>query len=83
LANFESDLSVTKYTLLILKNWILIILTLGLYRPFAVISAMRARLQAISLHNTRFLDHVIAKQFESSSAIGEEALDAFDLEFSI
>jgi uncharacterized membrane protein YjgN (DUF898 family) len=83
LAEFKSDLSVTKYSLLIVKNWVLIIITLGLYRPFAVVSAMRMRLEAISLHNSRFLDHVIAKQFESSSAIGEEALDAFDLEFSI
>jgi uncharacterized membrane protein YjgN (DUF898 family) len=83
LAEFKSDLSVTKYSLLIVKNWILIIITLGLYRPFAVVSAMRMRLEAISLHNSRFLDHVIAKQFEASSAIGEEALDAFDLEFSI
>jgi uncharacterized membrane protein YjgN (DUF898 family) len=83
LAWFQSDLSLTKYGWLVVKNWALIIVTLGLYRPFAVISAMKARLQAVQLHNTRFIDFVVAQESASSSAIGDEAMDAFDLEFSI
>jgi uncharacterized membrane protein YjgN (DUF898 family) len=83
LAWFQSDLSLRKYGWLQVKNWLLIIVTLGLYRPFAVISAMKARLQAIQLHNTRFIDFVVAQESASSSAIGDEAMDAFDLEFSI
>ena len=34
---------------LTLKNWLLIVATLGLYRPFAVIASTRLRLQAVRI----------------------------------
>ncbi len=83
LAWFNSDLSISSYGLLQFKNWALIIVTLGLYRPYAVVNSIKARLQAISLSNTRFIDYVIGAESESTSAIGDEALGAFDLDFSI
>ena len=39
-------------TVLTLTNWVLIVLTLGLYRPFAVMATMRLRLQAVRIHTT-------------------------------
>ncbi len=83
LAWFNSDLGITSYGLLQFKNWALTILTLGLYRPYAVVNSARAKLQAISLSSTRFIDFVISAESENASALGEEALDAFDLDFSI
>jgi uncharacterized membrane protein YjgN (DUF898 family) len=44
---FRSEL--TGLTRLNLKNWVLIVLTLGLYRPFAVMAVMRLRLQAVRI----------------------------------
>jgi uncharacterized membrane protein YjgN (DUF898 family) len=83
LAWFTSDLSPSAYGWLQFKNWALTIITLGLYRPFAVVNSTKARLQAISLSSTKFIDFVISAESADASAIGEEALDAFDLDFSI
>jgi uncharacterized membrane protein YjgN (DUF898 family) len=83
LAWFNSDLSITSYGLLQFKNWALTFVTLGLYRPYAVVNSTKARLQAVSLSSSRFIDYVIGAENENPSAIGEEALDAFDLDFSI
>jgi uncharacterized membrane protein YjgN (DUF898 family) len=83
LAWFTSDLSASSYGLLQFKNWALTILTLGLYRPYAVVNSTKAKLEAIALSSTKFIDFVIAAESSTSSAIGEEALDAFDLDFSI
>ncbi len=83
LAWFNSNLSITSYGVLQFKNWALTIVTLGLYRPYAVVNSAKAKLQAISLSNARFIDYVIGAADENPSAIGEEALGAFDLDFSI
>lgn len=83
LAWFESALSLKKYGLLQLKNWILTIFTLGLYRPFAVVNSAKARLEALTLSNSRFIDFIVGAQAEKSSAIGQEALEAFDIDFSL
>jgi uncharacterized membrane protein YjgN (DUF898 family) len=83
LAWFTSDLSVTSYGLLQLKNWTLTLFSLGLYRPFAVVNSAKARLEAISLSGTQFIDELISTQSEGTSAFGEEAMNAIDLDFSI
>jgi uncharacterized membrane protein YjgN (DUF898 family) len=46
---FRSFLDVPAYASLQLRNWALVALTLGLYRPFALISAQRMRLEAIRI----------------------------------
>jgi len=46
---FRSFLDAPGYAALQLKNWSLVALTLGLYRPFALISAQRMRLEAIRI----------------------------------
>jgi uncharacterized membrane protein YjgN (DUF898 family) len=40
------------YMTLSLKNWVLIVLTVGFYRPFAVMAATRLRLQALRISTT-------------------------------
>jgi uncharacterized membrane protein YjgN (DUF898 family) len=44
---FRSELS--GLTRLNVANWVLIVLTLGLYRPFAVMAVMRLRLEAVRI----------------------------------
>jgi uncharacterized membrane protein YjgN (DUF898 family) len=46
---FDSRLGTGRMTRLQLKNLLLIALTLGLYRPFAVVNTMRLRLDSISV----------------------------------
>jgi uncharacterized membrane protein YjgN (DUF898 family) len=83
IALFNSQLSISSYAWLQIRNWIFIVLTLGLYRPFALVKSTKARLEAISINNTRFIDFVINAESQSPSAIGDEALDAFDIDFAI
>jgi uncharacterized membrane protein YjgN (DUF898 family) len=83
LAWFTSTLSARSYAWLQIKNWILIGLTLGLYRPFAVVRSTKARLAALSLSSDRFIDFVTGEAQQNASAIGDEALDAFGLDFSL
>jgi uncharacterized membrane protein YjgN (DUF898 family) len=83
MALFNSKLSISSYAWLQIRNWIFIVLTLGLYRPFALIKSTKARLEAISINNSRFIDFVISAESKAPSAIGDEALDAFDIDFAI
>lgn len=83
LAEFESHLSLWKFGRLQLTNIFLTVITLGLYRPFAVVNTAKAKLEAISLTNSRFIDFVISGESQNPAALGDEALDAFNLDFSI
>jgi uncharacterized membrane protein YjgN (DUF898 family) len=44
---FRSALKVRSLTVLTLKNWLLMLLTLGLYWPFAAVATARLRLQSV------------------------------------
>jgi uncharacterized membrane protein YjgN (DUF898 family) len=83
IAVFHSNLSLSAYAWLQIRNWILIVITLGLYRPFALVKSTKTRLEAISLNNSRFIDFVISAESQAPSAMGDEALDAFDIDFAI
>jgi len=48
--HFRSELH--GLTRLTLTNWVLIVLTLGLYRPFAVIATARLRMEAVSIQTS-------------------------------
>jgi uncharacterized membrane protein YjgN (DUF898 family) len=47
---FSSALSFRSLAWLTARNWALTLLTLGLYRPFAVINTWKLRLEAVSIH---------------------------------
>ncbi|MBA3590853.1 MAG: DUF898 family protein [Methylibium sp.] len=70
---FRSDLRFAPLALLTLKNWLLVLLTLGLYWPWAAIAMARLRLEAVSLHTRRPLDEL---QSEARAASGDAAGDA-------
>ena len=56
---FQSRLAFRPLAWLTLKNWLLIILTLGLYWPFARIELARLRLEAMSVHCTLDIDELV------------------------
>lgn len=47
---FKSELGLMPLLKLSLKNWALMVLTLGLYWPFAIVAMTRLRLQAVCVH---------------------------------
>jgi uncharacterized membrane protein YjgN (DUF898 family) len=81
---FKSELPVGSYIWLQFKNYLLILVTLGFYWPFAVVATKRAKLDAMSLHSRVELDtladHAARKQ---ADAAGDAAADMFDMDIGI
>ena len=82
-AEFTSDLNPRNFVLLQLKNLFFTVITLGLYRPYAAIASARMRLEAISISDLSFVDDIAARAGSQKSAVGDEALDAIGLDFSL
>jgi uncharacterized membrane protein YjgN (DUF898 family) len=80
----ESHLRWGAFWLLNLKNWVLMILTLGLYWPFAVVAMTRLRLQAVQLKTCLDFDAQVAQRTGlPPSAVGDALTDLFDLDVGI
>jgi uncharacterized membrane protein YjgN (DUF898 family) len=81
---FASDLKPSRYALRSVRNWFLVILTLGLFRPFAMIDLARRRISAISLIPDASLDTVLADlNVDGPSAVGSEAVDLLGFDISL
>ena len=75
---FKSDLPVGQYIGLQFKNYFLILLTLGLYWPFAVVNTTRMQLAAISLKTRISIDNLAdSARARENDAAGDMAADIF------
>jgi uncharacterized membrane protein YjgN (DUF898 family) len=79
---FESGVRGRDLFAIYVTNFIAIVLTLGLFKPFADIRLARYRLTRMALHAHGSLDEFLAAQEQSLSATGEEAADLFDVDIS-
>jgi uncharacterized membrane protein YjgN (DUF898 family) len=80
-ARFKCALKARSYVLLRLKNILLTLLTLGLYRPFARVSEYRMKVQSVTLHVKGGLDQLVgqlAKQ--QQDGLGDALADAAGLD---
>ncbi|MFN3305094.1 MAG: DUF898 family protein, partial [Roseateles sp.] len=81
---FASQLKFRALFGLTLKNWLLTLLTLGLYRPFAVVATARLRLQAVSIGcDDDPLDWVAAANAGHEDATGDVAGDFFGIDMGL
>lgn len=80
---FESRASEWALFLIHLGNFVLIVVTLGLYKPWADIRVARYRLEAVSLVPSGSLDEFMAQQEAEVAAMGEEALEVFDYDMGL
>jgi uncharacterized membrane protein YjgN (DUF898 family) len=81
---FRSRLSGMALMLLLLKNSLLMLCTLGLYWPFAVVAVTRKRLQAIQIDLSLPLDQITGSAIGARShSAGEAAADLNPLGFDI
>lgn len=78
-----SNLEIMPLFLIYLSNFLLILFTLGLAYPWAVIRVTRYMAETISVSNTEHLDQFISQQQEQQSALGDEIGDAFDVDAGI
>ena len=67
---------------LYLSNFIAIILTVGLFKPFADIRLARYRLEHLAMHPQTSLDAISTGQAQATNAIGQESADLFDFDIS-
>ena len=81
---FQSDLRFGPLLRVTAMNWLLIILTLGLYWPFAKVHATRVRLEAMSLQVLGDVNHWVAEaQTTAQGVLGDAAGDFFGLDMGL
>lgn len=81
--SFDSRVHARGLFGIIFSNILLIILTLGLFKPFADIRLLRYKLEHLTLLPGADLDDFLAGQQVTASAMGEEMADMFDVDVAI
>lgn len=81
---FESRLRGRDLALVTLRNWLLMIVTLGLYYPFALVATTRLRLEAVNVVSAIDLDTLFSTvPPRDVPAAGDAALDAIGLDIGL
>jgi len=81
---FLSNLSFEAMLKLTIKNWLLMVLTLGLYYPFAAVASYRLRVESITPQLAGDLDQVVAQSAARvSDASGDAAGDLFGIDIGL
>ena len=81
---FKSELQTRSFMLLQFKNYFLIMLTLGLYWPFAVVATKRMQVEAVALRTRLSLDTLTdAARKHENDAAGDMAGDVFGMDVGI
>lgn len=80
---FESSWSVLSYMGLVIVNTLAILLTLGLFIPFAKVRAAAYRADHTALVVRGNLDNFIVAKREESNSLGEGVHDIFDIDISL
>jgi uncharacterized membrane protein YjgN (DUF898 family) len=65
------------------SNFVLVVLTLGLFIPWAMVRLARFRLESMRLLPAGDLQEFVAAEPETIGAVGEEAAAAFDFDISL
>jgi len=79
--SFRSDQTFWSFFRVLVGNLLLMILTLGLYWPWARVKIARYRAEHTAVLAAGSLDDFIAGATREKSAIGEEIADIFDFDF--
>ena len=80
IARFKSRLRVRSYVYLRIRNILLTILTLGFYRPFALVREYRMRAESVSLHVKGGLDQLAGQLAREEQALGDAVAGAMGLD---
>jgi uncharacterized membrane protein YjgN (DUF898 family) len=81
---FRSELRFWPLFGLTLKNWLLVVVTLGLYWPFAAIATARMRLEAIEIVSSDSPDSFVQQaRAGEGDAAGDAAGDLFGLDIGL
>ena len=84
LVRFKSELQFLPLFKQTVLNWLLIIVTLGLYWPFAQIALMRLKLQAITVHMRVNPDTLVSQARPAgSTGVGDAAVDLAGIDLGL
>ncbi|TCJ18019.1 DUF898 domain-containing protein [Parasulfuritortus cantonensis] len=78
----RSDVRARDLLAIYLTNFLAILLTVGLFKPFADIRLARYRLEHMALAAQTDLDEFVAGQASAVAATGEETAEVFDVDIS-
>ncbi len=81
--HFESNWSTISYALLLLTNTLGILLTLGLFIPFAKVRTAAYKASHMTLMAHGDLERFFAAEQEQSNSLAEGVNDVFDIDFSV
>lgn len=79
----RSRAKVWPFIWITVSNFVLILLTVGLFIPFAQIRKARYLVQTMALVPHGSLDEVVATQQDRVSAVGQETADLFDIDIAL
>jgi len=79
----ESDLKIKDYMILVLTNTLAMVLTLGLFHPWAKVRTTRYKLNHLFLSVSGDLETFVADEQRQVSALGDEMSDFMDFDFGI
>jgi uncharacterized membrane protein YjgN (DUF898 family) len=77
---FQADMQHGSYAKLVVINTLLTVITLGLYRPWAMVRTVHYKAEHLALEAVGDLDNFIAQEEKQVSALGEEMGDMFDFD---
>jgi uncharacterized membrane protein YjgN (DUF898 family) len=80
---FQSRLQARKLAWILFTNLLLIVLTLGLFMPFAAVRLARYRVSCMTLLPGTSLDEFVAGETTSVAAVGEELGEFLDIDISL
>ena len=80
---FESRMKTLPYLWIFLSNMIVMVLTLGLATPWAMIRVARYRADCTTAQVAGDLDQFVQVQQDQQNALGEELGEVLDLEFGV
>lgn len=80
---FHSDISAWKLFLITVGNLIMMVLTLGLFMPWATVRLARYRASTLQLLPAGPLDEFLASQEAAVAATGEETAEFFDIDIGL
>lgn len=79
-ARFKSDLRIGRYVLLRVRNLVLTLLTLGFFRPFALVSEYRMKCESVTLHVKGSLDQLAGQLAREEQGLGDAIAAAAGLD---
>lgn len=80
IARFRCNLRTRSYVLLRIKNIFLSLLTLGFYRPFAMVSEYRMKTESVTLHVKGGLDQLAGELVREQGGLGDALADVAGLD---